>query len=115
MTMSTGPGEWFRSDAFTMPVLPDDLQVDPVLAALLHAASFLELSGDESVHPDRAVDVLEHLHMYLARLDGSRVHEIRNQFERICSFGKAEGWSEEYLEFIREFTSDLESGDENGG
>jgi hypothetical protein len=39
------PAEWIPKDAFVMPVLPPDLSIEPLLAALLHLASFLELSG----------------------------------------------------------------------
>ena len=51
-----------------MPVIPESLGVDPVLAALIHVAAFLELSGDDAVHPDWAVEALEYVAHYLHRL-----------------------------------------------
>lgn len=56
---------WVRKDAFVMPLLPPDLGVDPLVAALLHVTAFLELSGDDAVDPDWAVEALEHVGHYL--------------------------------------------------
>jgi hypothetical protein len=63
--MAESPGEWVHKHAFVMPLLPASLRVDPAFAALLHVTAFLELSGDEAVDPDRAVEAMEQIAHYL--------------------------------------------------
>ena len=101
--MPEGPGEWVEKDAFVLPVIPDELRVDPQLAALLHAAAFLELSGDEAVDPDWAVEALEHIAHYLLKLPAPEVERTEDQLKRIAEFGRNNGWTDEAAEFIETF------------
>jgi hypothetical protein len=98
-----GPGEWVDKDAFVLPLIPEELGVEPQFAALLHAAAFLELSGDGAVDPDWAVEALEHIAHYLLRLPGPEVERLGAQLAKLATFGQTNGWSEDVVEFIQSF------------
>ena len=101
--MNEGPGEWVEKDAFVLPVLPESLEVDPQFAALLHIAAFLEISGDEAVDPDWAVEALEHMAYYLLRLPVSEIERLKRQLARVVEFARMNEWAEEAVEFIDTF------------
>jgi hypothetical protein len=98
-----GPGEWVEKTAFVMPLLPAEVDVDPVVAALLHCTAFLELSGDEDVDPDRAVEAMEHVAAYLQRLPEDRTAALAGQFARVRAFAEKQGAPEEFLDFVDGF------------
>jgi hypothetical protein len=97
------PGEWVPKDAFVMPILPPELEVEPLLAALLHLASFLELSSDEAVNPDWAIEALEHVAHYLGSLPTAGIEPLQAQLERVADHGERQGWPEDFTDFAREF------------
>jgi hypothetical protein len=96
-------GEWVEKDAFVMPVLPASLAVDPLLAALLHLTAFLELSGDRTVDPDRAVEAMEHVGHYLQQFPPERRDDIRAQVNLVAEHARRHKWGEAVVEFFREF------------
>jgi hypothetical protein len=99
--VAEGP-RWIDKSAYVMPALPESLGVDPVVSALLHVAAFLELSGDEAVDPDYAVEAMEHVGFYLSRLSAQQIAAIREQLDRVAAHAQAEGWREEAVEFFTE-------------
>jgi len=86
--MADGPGEWVNDGAFVMPMLPASLRIDPILAGLLHVAAFLELSGDEMIDPDRAVEAMEHISHYLHQLPTEREQALREQVSRVADHAR---------------------------
>ncbi len=113
--MAEGP-EWIEKIAYVMPPLPTSLRVDPIVSALLHVAAFLELSVDEAVDPDSAVEAMEHVGFYLGRLPARRIGAIREQLDRVAAHAQAEGWGEEAIEFFTEFMENFGlSGEEDTG
>jgi hypothetical protein len=94
---------WVKKDAFVMPVLPKSLRVDPVVAALLHLTAFLELSGDDTVDPDWAVEAMEHVGHYLGQLPPERVEAVREQVGRVAKHARKEKWGGAAVEFFAEF------------
>jgi hypothetical protein len=105
---------WVKKDAFVMPVLPKSLQVDPVVASLLHLAAFLELSGDDSVDPDWAVEAMEHVGHYLQQLPTDRVGPLRQQIDRVAEYGRKKKWSQETVNYFDEFLENFGIGEEEG-
>jgi hypothetical protein len=97
------PARWVHKDAFTMPTIPEHLEIDPVFAALLHCSTFLEISGDKSVDPDWAVEALEHVAFYLQRLCPERIDDLREQLVRLLAFGVQNGWPQEFHNFVSNF------------
>jgi hypothetical protein len=110
--MGDGPGEWVGKDAFVMPLLPAALRVDPAVAALLHVTAFLELSGDESVDPDWAVEAMEHVAHYLQQLPADRVEALRDQVGRVAAYARQENWGPEAVEFFAEYLENFGIGDD---
>lgn len=92
-----------QDQGLMMPVVPEDLDVDPLLVALLHCAAFLDFADDTLVQPDAAADVLEHVGLYIQRLPSDRLDDIGDQLEIIAEHGASAGWSEDAVEFVREF------------
>lgn len=107
--------EWIEKSAYVMPELPTSLRADPVVAALLHVAAFLELSGDDTVDPDSAVEAMEHVGFYLRRLPARRIATIGEQLARVAAHAQAEGWGEEPIEFFTEFMENFGLGGEDEG
>jgi hypothetical protein len=86
-----------------MPVLPASLKVDPLVAALLHVVAFLELSGDQAVDPDWAVEAMEHVAHYLQQLSVEQVEALREQVGRAADHARKEKWATELVEFFVKF------------
>lgn len=97
--------KWVPVDAYHMPELPADLNVDPVLAALLHMACFMELSDERSVEFNESMSALEAMGYYLQRLPRARVKEMNAQLKRVAAYGKKHKWKKEALAFIPKLLS----------
>jgi hypothetical protein len=110
--MADGPGKWVKKDAYVMPVLPKSLKADPVVAALLHVTAFLELSGDDTVDLDWAVEAMEHVAYYLQRLPPERVEAVREQIARVAEHARKKRWGAEAVEFFAEFLENFGVGTE---
>jgi hypothetical protein len=95
-----------------LPVVPTELGIDPLLIALLHAAAFLDLSDDESVDPELAGDVLEHVGMYVQRLPPERLLEIESQLSSLSAHAEAQGWPGELVDFVASFLYNCGIGEE---
>lgn len=86
-----------------LPVIPDSLGIDPLLAALIHLTAFLDFSDDDTIASDAANEALEHVELYVQRLSEDRLDEIQSQLEKLEAYATQEGWSEDLVEFIRDF------------
>jgi hypothetical protein len=86
-----------------MPLLPEELGLNPVLAGLLHCMAFLELSGDDTVDPDWAVEAMEHVAAYLHRLAAADREAIANQLERTSKHLKGQGAPDELIDLVVNF------------
>ena len=95
-----------------LPVVPEELDADPVLLGLLHCAAFLDYADDETVDPEAASEVLDHVAYYVRRLSAARLDELKAQLERVAEHGAREGWPEELVEFVKEFLENCTSDDE---
>lgn len=101
--MADGPVRWVDKDAFVMPVLPTSLGIDPIVAALLHAVAFLELSGDGTVDPDWAVEAMEHVVHYLGRLPAAQIAALGEQVGRVAATAEAADWGDNAVKFFGAF------------
>jgi hypothetical protein len=108
------PGDWVQKTAFVMPVLPAALGVDPILAALLHCLSFLDLSEDEAVDPDCAVEAMEHAAAYLQRLAPGDAARAKTQLAAASDWARTQGSDERLTQFLDRFLDDCGvSGDQS--
>jgi hypothetical protein len=111
--MTKTPGRWVKKSAFVMPLFPDSIQVDPVLAALVHCAAFLELSEDGAVDPDAAVEAMEHVSAYLSRLPEDRAGELRAALTRLAQHSRKQGGPDELQAFLDDFVENLGVADDD--
>ena len=91
---------WVKKDAFVMPVLPKSLKIDPLVAAFLHLSAFLELSGDETVDPDWAVEAMEHVGHYIQQMSPAQVKTVRAQIDLVATHARKNKWGDEAEEFF---------------
>jgi hypothetical protein len=91
------------NDAAMLRAVPEELGVEPLLLALLRCASFLDLSGDDVVNAELAGEVLEHVGLYIQRLSDDRLDAIQAQLETLEAYAVEQGFSNELVEFIRDF------------
>jgi hypothetical protein len=100
MTMAKGgPGKWVPKPSFVLPDVPQDLQIDPLLLAVLHADAFLQLSEDEAVDPEAS----EHMGYYLGRLPADRIVAVKADLKKLASYARKQGWPDDAVEFIAEY------------
>jgi hypothetical protein len=87
-----------------MPVIPPHLNIDPVLAGLVHCMAFLELSGDDAVDPDWAVEAMEHVAHYLQRLGEAEAQRVGEQLAIAAEHARSQGLPDELVEFLASFS-----------
>jgi hypothetical protein len=98
--------------SFTMPIIPETLNIDPLLLAVLHADAFLQLSEDEAVDPDAALEASEHIGHYLGRVPAERVAIIKGNLEQLAAYGRKQKWPEDAIEFISDYWENAVGDDE---
>src|SRR5262249_60497642 len=92
--------EWVENDAFHMPELPARLEIDPILAALLHMACFMELSGERTVDFDESITAMEAMGYYFQRLAPKQVTKTEDQLKRVVAYAKEKKWDKKAVEFV---------------
>ena len=103
MTEKKGPGKFVEKEAFVMPEIPAELGIDPLLAGVLHTMTFLELSDDETVDLDWAVEAMEHVAYYLQRMPEGQVAEVKGQLDRLLEHARKKKQPSEFVAFIESF------------
>jgi hypothetical protein len=90
-----------------LPEIPDDLDVHPLLLAILHAVIFIAGSDDSLVHPGAGGEALEHVGAYLRRLSGKDLERVKNDLAALADFAKQQEWGKEEIELFSNFLSDF--------
>lgn len=86
-----------------MPLIPEELHIDPRTLAILHGVSFLELSGDDTVDPDWAVEAMEHMAYYLKRLSPDDITRMNIEMQTIASWAESHHLSPQFINLVRHF------------
>lgn len=86
-----------------LPIVPEELAIDPLLLAVLSTAAFLDFADDDRLDPDSATEVLEAIGGYVQRLPDERLDEIEEQLERLAEHGEKSGWHPDHVDFVRDF------------
>lgn len=89
--------------AAVFPVIPEELGVDPLLLAVLHATVFLDGSEENIVNSDAARETMGYLIDYLRRLKGPRLQKVREDFACLASYGREQEWPKMQVRFLKEF------------
>jgi hypothetical protein len=98
--------------AAVFPLIPEELGVNPLLLAVLHAVVFLEGSEAEVVEPTAAAEALEYLATYLQRLDGEQLRRLREDMECLAAYARQEQWPKQTVRFLKTFLDDYGAGEE---
>ncbi len=93
--------------AAVLPLIPEELQVHPLLLAVLHAVVFLEGSEEHLVNPAAASEALEYLAVYLQRLQGRDQERVRQDLECLATYAHDQGWSRETIHFFKQFLEEF--------
>lgn len=88
---------------FELPLIPKELELSPLLMALLHLASFLDFSEEPAVDSRAAGQALARMGHYIQRLDDESVDALADDLDALAAHAKAAGWPEDALEFIEGF------------
>ncbi len=92
--------------AAVFPLIPEELGVNPLLLAVLHATVFLAGSDDEVVEPAAAEEALQYLAGYLQRLDGERLRQVREDMVCLTTFAKQDKWPKQLIRMLQNFLKD---------
>jgi len=92
--------------AAVFPLIPDDLQVQPLLLALLHAFVFINGSTDEIIDPEAAEEAMEYLVTYLQRLHGPALRRVQEDMACLLDYAKQQGWPKQQQTFLKSFLAD---------
>jgi hypothetical protein len=98
--------------AAVFPVIPEELGVDPLLLAVLHATVFLDGSEKDIVNPAAARETMEYLIDYLRRLKGPRLRQAREDFTCLAAYAREQEWPKMQVRFLKEFLENYEIGPE---
>ena len=78
--------------AAVFPLIPEELGVNPLLLAVVHAAVFLSGSSEEVVHPAAADEALDRFAEYLSRLSGPQLRQVREDMDALTRLARREKW-----------------------
>jgi hypothetical protein len=98
--------------AALFPLIPPELDVHPLLLAVLHAIVFVGGSSASVVAPDAAGEALEYIATYLQRLNGAELARVRADIEALTGLGRQQRWSKAELQFLKTFLADFGVGAE---
>jgi hypothetical protein len=110
--MADDAGDEVPEGAALMPEIPAELNVHPLLLAVLHAAVFLDGSEDDVVNPDAAVEAMEYLATYLQRLRGPDLRRVKEDMQVLAAYARDQGWPKPQARFFKEFLSSYGIGTE---
>jgi hypothetical protein len=86
-----------------LPPIPPELEIQPLLLAVLHASIFLGGSDKELVHPTAAEEALDGMVAYLGRLNENERERLRLDIETLAAYGRQEKWGKAELRFLKDF------------
>ena len=86
-----------------MPLIPEELELSPLLSALLHLASFLDISDEPVVESKAAGETLARMGLYVQRLDDDSIDSLADELDVLSEHAKKAGWAPEAIEFIAQF------------
>jgi hypothetical protein len=112
MADDEGPGEWVPDGSAVMPEIPAELNVHPLLLAVLHATVFLDGSEDDVVDPDASVEAMEYMATYLQRLGGADLRRVKEDLQVLIAYAKDQDWPKPQVRYFKEFLSNYGIGEE---
>ena len=100
-----GEGEGAEGAA-VFPLIPAELQINPLLLALLHATVFIDGSTEAIIDPDAADEAMQYIVTYLVRLQGPALARLQEDLDCLVAYAKQQGWPKQQLTFLKAFLAD---------
>jgi hypothetical protein len=95
------------------PDIPSELNLNPLLLAVVHTVVFLAGSDDEIVQPAAADEALGYIAGYLRRLNGPDLQRAQEDMAALLAYAKQQGWEKQLQHFLQSFLADLGVGGES--
>jgi len=92
--------------AAVFPEIPEELGVNPLFLAMLHATVFLAGSTEDVVNGDAADEAVQSMAGYLRRLEGDQLARVREDLECLVSYARQCQWPREMVRFLKTFLAD---------
>ena len=99
--------------AAVFPDIPAELNLNPLLLAVVHTVVFLAGSADEIVQPAAADEALGYVAGYLRRLTGPDLRRTQEDMAALRAYAKQQGWEKQLQHFLQTFLADLGVGGES--
>ncbi len=99
--------------AAVFPEIPAELNVHPLLLAVVHTVVFLAGSDDAIVQPDAGEEALGYVAGYLQRLSGPDLQRVQEDMAALLAYAKQQGWPKQLQHFLKTFLADFGVGDES--
>jgi hypothetical protein len=104
-TQANGEGEGAEGAA-VFPQIPDELQINPLLLALLHAVVFIDGSTDEVIDPEAKDEAIDYIVTYLHRLKRPALERVKEDMDCLIDYAKQQGWPKQQLTFLKAFLAE---------
>ena len=89
------------------PVIPDELGVNPLLLAVVHATVFLAGSDEQVVQPDAADEAVGAIAGYLQRLEGEPLRRVKEDMICLVAYARQQKWPRPLVQSLKSFLADL--------
>ena len=100
--------------AAIFPAIPAEINVHPLLLAVVLSIVFLAGSDDEIVLPDAGDEELEDIAGYLQRLDGPDLRRVEEDLTALRAYGEdGKAWPKQVHHFLKTFLADFGVGGES--
>ena len=92
--------------AAVFPPIPEELGVNPLLLAVLHAVVFVDGSDAKVVDPAAAEEARQFIAGYLQRLAAPQLQQLREDMNCLANYARQQQWPKQQLRFLKEFLDD---------
>jgi hypothetical protein len=110
--MAKEEAEEVPDGAAVFPSIDAELNIHPLLLAVLHAVVFLGGSAEEIVNPAAADEALGTMAEYVQRCDGADRRRILEDLQVLRSYARDQGWPKQLTAFLKSFAADFGLADE---
>lgn len=93
--------------AAVFPEIPEELGIQPLLLAVLHATVFLAGSDEHIVNGEAADEALGHIANYMQRLQGEALRRVQEDMACLVAYGKQQKWPKGLIESLRSFLDEM--------
>jgi hypothetical protein len=105
------PEEEVPEGAAVFPTIPPELDVNPLLLAVLHATVFLAGSDESIVNPSAADEAVGTMAEYLVRLKGPLLRQVQEDISCLVAYARQQKWPRQLVLSLKSFLSDYGVGE----